>query len=243
MSVSKYLFIVSMNVKTEYEDLFNEVYDDEHVPYLLKVPGVNKVKRGKGEPFQFSIAGETKDMDAPHQKFVALYEIENTLPIDHISCISIFKMIIIDSPSLIETFIDKPLTPSNWFEVTQEKIDEFAKSTGDFQWIHVDIEKAKKEMPEGKTIAHGYFMVSLLPVLSAQTSKINNSSRTINYGSDKIRFINPVQVNSKVRLHRKIKKVNLMENGGYRVINNYEMEIDGKKKPAFVAETISLVFP
>ena len=53
-------------------------------------------------------------------------------------------MIIIDSPSLIETFVDKPLTPSNWFEVTQEKIDEFAKSTGDFQWIHVDIEKAKK---------------------------------------------------------------------------------------------------
>ena len=98
-------------------------------------------------------------------------------------------------------------------------------------------------MPDGKTIAHGYFMISLLPVLSVQTSKINNSSRTINYGSDKIRFINPVQVNSKVRLHRKIKRVNLMENSGYRVINNYEMEIDGKEKPAFVAETISLVFP
>ena len=78
-------------------------------------------------------------------------------------------MIIIDNPSLIETFIDKPLTPSDWFEVTQKKIDEFAKSTGDFQWIHVDIEKAKKEMPDGKTIAHGYFMISLLPVLSAQT--------------------------------------------------------------------------
>ena len=77
MSVSKYLFIVSMNVKTEYEDLFNEVYDDEHVPYLLEVPGVNKVTRGKGEPFQFSIAGETKDMYAPHQKFVALYEIDS----------------------------------------------------------------------------------------------------------------------------------------------------------------------
>ena len=71
MSDSKYLFIVSMNVKSEYEDLFNEVYDDEHVPYLLEVPGVNKVTRGKGEPFQFSIAGETKNMDAPHQKFVA----------------------------------------------------------------------------------------------------------------------------------------------------------------------------
>ena len=78
MSDSKYLFIVSMNVKSEYENLFNEVYDDEHVPYLLEVPGVNKVTRGKGEPFQFSIAGETKNMDAPHQKFVALYEINFT---------------------------------------------------------------------------------------------------------------------------------------------------------------------
>ena len=61
-------------------------------------------------------------------------------------------MIIIDNPSLIETFIDKPLTPSDWFEVTQEKIDEFAKSTGDFQWIHVDIEKAKKRCPMEKQL-------------------------------------------------------------------------------------------
>ena len=152
-------------------------------------------------------------------------------------------MVIINNPSEIKDFINKPLTPSEWYHVTQDKINKFADATSDHQWIHVDEEKAKKEMPDGKTIAHGYFMVSLLPVLSAQTSKINNSSRTINYGSDKVRFINPVQVNSKVRLHRKIKKVNLMENGGYRVINNYEMEIDGKEKPAFVAETISLVFP
>ena len=152
-------------------------------------------------------------------------------------------MVIIERPSEIINFVDKPLTPSEWYHVTQEKINNFAEATSYHQWIHVDEERAKKEMPDGKTIAHGYFMVSLLPVLSAQTSKINNSSRTINYGSDKIRFINPVQVNSKVRLHRKIKKVNLMENGGYRVINNYEMEIDGKEKPAFVAETISLVFP
>ena len=77
MNNSKYLFIVSMNVKSEYENLFNEVYDTEHIPYLLEVPGVNKVSRAKGEPFQFSIAGETKDMEASSQKFVALYEIDN----------------------------------------------------------------------------------------------------------------------------------------------------------------------
>ena len=77
MSKSKYIFIVSMNVKNKYEDLFNEVYDKEHIPYLLKVPGVNKVTRGKGMPFKFSIGGETKSMNAPTQKFVAMYEIDN----------------------------------------------------------------------------------------------------------------------------------------------------------------------
>ena len=152
-------------------------------------------------------------------------------------------MIEINSPHEIEKHLNIPLTPSDWYEVTQEKINVFAEATGDFQWIHVDVERAKKEMPEGKTIAHGYYMLSLIPLLSSQTAKINNSSRTLNYGSDKVRFINPVKVNSLVRLKRKIIKVNLMENGGYRMINLYELEIKDAKKPAYIAETISLVFP
>ena len=152
-------------------------------------------------------------------------------------------MIQINSPHEIEKHLNTPLTPSDWYEVTQEKINFFAEATGDFQWIHVDVERAKKEMPEGKTIAHGYYMLSLIPLLSSQTAKINNSSRTLNYGSDKVRYINPVKVDSLVRLNRKIIKVNLMENGGYRMINLYEMEIKDAKKPAYIAETISLVFP
>ncbi|MAQ80267.1 MAG: enoyl-CoA hydratase [Rhodobacterales bacterium] len=152
-------------------------------------------------------------------------------------------MIEINSPHEIEKHLNTPLTPSDWYEVTQEKINIFAEATGDFQWIHVDVERAKKEMPEGKTIAHGYYMLSLIPLLSSQTAKINNSSRTLNYGSDKVRYINPVKVDSLVRLNRKIIKVNLMENGGYRMINLYEMEIKDAKKPAYIAETISLVFP
>ena len=152
-------------------------------------------------------------------------------------------MIEINSPHEIEKHLNTPLTPSDWYEVTQEKINVFAEATGDFQWIHIDVERAKKEMPEGKTIAHGYYMLSLIPLLSSQTAKINNSSRTLNYGSDKVRFINPVKVNSLVRLKRKIIKVNLMENSGYRMINLYELEIKDAIKPAYIAETISLVFP
>ena len=77
MSKSKYIFIVSMNVKPEFEKLFNEVYDKEHVPYLLEVPGVNKVTRGQGIPFSFSIGGQTKSMVMSDQKFIAMYELDN----------------------------------------------------------------------------------------------------------------------------------------------------------------------
>ena len=77
MSDSKYIFLVSMNIEKKYEELFNEVYDEEHIPYLLKVPGVNNVTRGKGVPFSFSIGGQTKSMNAPAQKFIAMYEIDS----------------------------------------------------------------------------------------------------------------------------------------------------------------------
>ena len=152
-------------------------------------------------------------------------------------------MVIIEHPSVIENFVDKPLTPSEWYHVTQEKIDKFADATSDHQWIHVDENRAKKEMPDGKTIAHGYYMVSLLPKLAAQNAEIKNTSRTLNYGSDKVRFINMVKVGSHVRLNRTIISCEEMKNGGFRVVNKCELEIKNDTKPAFIAETISLVFP
>ena len=152
-------------------------------------------------------------------------------------------MIVINNPSEIKEFINKPLTPSDWYHVTQEKINKFADATSDHQWIHVDEERAKKEMPDGKTIAHGYYMVSLLPKLAAQNAEIKNTSRTLNYGSDKVRFINMVKVGSYVRLNRTIISCEEMKNGGFRVVNKCELEIKDENKPAFVAETISLHFP
>ena len=152
-------------------------------------------------------------------------------------------MVIIESPSEIKKFIDKPLTPSEWYDVTQDKINKFADATSDHQCIHIDEERAKKEMPGGKTIAHGYFMVSLLPKLAAQNAEIKNTSRTLNYGSDKVRFINMVKAGSQVRLNRTIISCEEMKNGGFRVVNKCELEIKDEDKPAFIAETISLVFP
>ena len=151
-------------------------------------------------------------------------------------------MVVIKHPSEIGNFIKKPLTPSEWSHVTQEKLNNFAEATSDHQWIHVDEERAKKEMPDGKTIAHGYFMVSLLPKLAAQNAQIQNSSKTLNYGSDKVRFINTVKAGSHVRLNRTIISCEETKNGGYRVVNKCELEIKNESKPAFIAETIYLVF-
>ena len=152
-------------------------------------------------------------------------------------------MIIINNPTEIKNYINKPLTPSEWYHVTQEKINKFAEATADHQWIHIDEERAKKEMPDGKTIAHGYYMVSLLPKLAAQNAVIKNTSKTLNYGSDKVRFINMVKEGSHVRLNRTIISCEEMKNGGFRVVNKCELEIKDDIKPAFIAETISLVFP
>jgi len=152
-------------------------------------------------------------------------------------------MIIINNPTEIKNYINKPLTPSEWYHVTQEKINKFAEATADHQWIHIDEERAKKEMPDGKTIAHGYYMVSLLPKLAAQNAVIKNTSKTLNYGSDKVRFINMVKAGSHVRLNRTIISCEEMKNGGFRVVNKCELEIKDDTKPAFIAETISLVFP
>ena len=149
-------------------------------------------------------------------------------------------MIVINNPSEIKNFINKPLTPSEWYHVTQEKINKFADATSDHQWIHVDEERAKKEMPDGKTIAHGYYMVSLLPKLAAQNAEIKNTSRTLNYGSDKVRFINPVPSGSKVRVRSTLKEVVEKNPGQWLLKSEAIMEIEGIDKPAYVAETLTL---
>jgi MaoC dehydratase-like protein len=94
----------------------------------------------------------------------------------------------VDTPSHLAALVGKPLGTSEWVTVDQAMIDTFAEATGDHQWIHVDVERAKREMPGGKTIAHGYLTLSLLPRLGDSTYRIRNMSRAINYGTNKMRF-------------------------------------------------------
>lgn len=130
---------------------------------------------------------------------------------------------------------------SEWVTIDQDRINKFADATGDHQWIHVDVERAKKEMPGGKTIAHGYLTLSLIPMLAAQTLRITGVSRGINYGSNKVRFTNMVQVGSRVRARQKLLSVEARA-GGLQMINEMTIEIEGQDRPACIAETISLIY-
>jgi len=129
---------------------------------------------------------------------------------------------------------------SEWFEIDQNRINEFAEATGDHQWIHVDPERCKKELG-APTIAHGYLTLSLLPMLMGQVSAVKGVSRGINYGSNQVRFTNMVPVNSKVRARVKLKDAQ-PKGGGMQFTNEVTVEIDGQERPALVAETLTLLY-
>jgi acyl dehydratase len=150
-------------------------------------------------------------------------------------------MLTVDKPADMKAHIGEEMGASDWLLVDQPMIDKFAEATGDHQWIHVDVERAKTEMPGGKTIAHGFLTLSLIAGLAHQTHEIRHRSRGINYGSDRVRFTSPVQVGSRVRLKQKLLKVEDIQ-GGVRMTFASEMEIEGQSRPALVAETISLAY-
>jgi acyl dehydratase len=128
---------------------------------------------------------------------------------------------------------------SDWLEISQERVNEFAQATGDHQWIHVDVERAKREM--GGTIAHGYLTLSLIPFLSSGLLDVKGVARGINYGSDKVRFVNMVKVGKRVRLRQKLLGVEPRA-GGLQLRNEYTVEIEGEDKPACVAETLTILY-
>lgn len=150
-------------------------------------------------------------------------------------------MLEVERPADMKAYIGKPVGTSDWVAVDQPMIDAFAEATGDHQWIHIDVERAKKEMPGGSTIAHGYLTLSLLPRLSADVYRIRKTSRGINYGSNKVRFTAPVPAGSRVRLHQVLTAADDIS-GGVRLTFESTVELEGSPKPALVAEALVLAF-
>jgi acyl dehydratase len=150
-------------------------------------------------------------------------------------------MLEVETPSDMDQHVGKPLGTGAWLDVTQEMIDKFADATGDHQWIHVDRERAAREMPGGRTIAHGYLTLSLLPRLAQDVYRVRARSRAVNYGSNKVRFTNPVPAGSRIRATLALKAAEAVK-GGRRLVFDATVEIEGEERPALVAETITLVF-
>ena len=128
------------------------------------------------------------------------------------------------------------LGPTEWLEVTQDRVNVFADATDDHQWIHVDPERAANG-PFGGTIAHGLLTLSLLPYFMHQLYTVDNIAMAINYGYNKVRFITPVKVGAKIRARAEIAKVDELD-GGAQATMTTTVEIDGSEKPAAVAESI-----
>jgi acyl dehydratase len=142
----------------------------------------------------------------------------------------------IDGIDGLKAKLGKHLGYSDWLEITQDRVNTFADATGDHQWIHVDVEKAKQG-PFGGPIAHGYLTLSLLPMMLSQTVHVTGFSMGINYGLNKLRFPSPVPVGSKLRVGSKM--VNLEEvAGGVQLTYECTFEVDGNDKPACVAEVV-----
>ena len=147
--------------------------------------------------------------------------------------------LIINSYSDFEQYVGRELGISDYFMITQAQINKFAEATLDYQWIHFDVERAKQESPFGTTIAHGYLYLSLLPYLWKQIVEVNNVKMFVNYGIDRLKFSQPVLVDSEVRVRANLKSLNDLK-GVTKAEINVVLEIRGQNRPALKGTLIFL---
>ncbi|MDP2785992.1 MAG: MaoC family dehydratase [Sulfurimicrobium sp.] len=145
---------------------------------------------------------------------------------------------IIDHLADLQARVGQELAVSDWLEITQQRIDQFAEATGDHQWIHVDAARAAQESPFGGTIAHGYLTLSLLAKFAQESIAIGNVRMGVNYGLNRVRFTAPVRAGKSIRARFKLAAYDEIA-GGAQLTWNASVEIEGSEKPACIAEMIS----
>jgi acyl dehydratase len=148
----------------------------------------------------------------------------------------------VDNPKELLKHVGRELGPSEWLTVEQAQIDRFAEATGDHQWIHVDVARAAREMPGGKTIAHGFLTLALVPRLAATLLHVTRRTRGINYGSNKVRFTNAVPAGARIRLRQRLAEVVEVPGNGVRITSEMTVELEGQERPALVAEVIGVQY-
>lgn len=133
--------------------------------------------------------------------------------------------------------------PSEWRTVTQEDIDTFADLTGDHQWIHTDVERAKTESPFGTTIAHGNLTLSLIDGLRIELLKSTGFKLGVNYGWNKVRFPAPVPAGSRIRATAEVVEIEEVGGGWFQIVTRFKVEVEGSEKPACVADSVGRALP
>jgi acyl dehydratase len=149
-------------------------------------------------------------------------------------------MLVVEQAIDLQQYTGRQVGSSGWFTIEQKQIDEFARLSGDDNWIHVDTERAAREMPGGKTIAHGLYILSLIPWLQREIFAIRKRGRGLNYGYDRIRFLAPVQTGSRIRLTMSVVEI-ARQRTGTRIELDSTIEIEGSGKPALIARGIILI--
>ncbi len=142
----------------------------------------------------------------------------------------------------LNQFVGRELGVSDWIAIDQARIDQFADCTEDHQWIHVDAERARRESPYGTTIAHGFLTLSLLPKLRMDLGLVPDGvAHALNYGLDRLRFLNPVKTGARIRV--RVTLLSVTNKGASRTLLKTQntVEIEGEEKPALIAETLSLL--
>lgn len=137
--------------------------------------------------------------------------------------------------------VGQSVATSDWVQITQPQVNQFAEATGDHQWIHIDVERAKAG-PFGAPIAHGFLTLSLLPTFFESAIKIENVRMGVNYGLNRVRFMSPVPVGSRLRAHIKLLSSEAIDGGGRQQTWEVTVELEGASKPACVAESVSRAY-
>jgi acyl dehydratase len=143
----------------------------------------------------------------------------------------------------LKQIVDQEVGPSDWLEVAQEDIDRFAQVSRDFQWIHVDRERAERESPYGTTIAHGNLTLSLIDGFRSQLFQQDGVAIGINYGWNRVRFPAPVPSGSRVRARATVLSVDELDGGWFQVVTRFTVEREGEDKPVCVADSVGRFLP
>ena len=143
----------------------------------------------------------------------------------------------------LKSLLGKEIGPTDWREVTQDDIDTFARLSGDDQWIHVDVERAKTESPFGTTVAHGNLTLSMIDGLRRDLIESQGFKLGVNYGWNKVRFPAPVPAGSRVRAKAEVTDIDEVGGGWYQVVTKFTVEVEGGEKPVCVGESVGRALP